>query len=104
MTQADLAAELQVTDKAVSRWERSIGFPDINTLEPLADALDVSVLELMRSERITEQRYSNEASAEAVSDTLKLARQQQRHERKKIFTVLGIVSIALIIILCLDNM
>ena len=58
----------------------------------------------MRSERITEQRYSNEAAAEAVSDTLKLARQQQRHERKKIFTVLGIVSIALIIILCLDNM
>ncbi len=104
MTQADLAAELQVTDKAVSRWERGIGFPDINTLEPLADALDVSVLELMRSERITEQRYSNEASAEAVSDTLKLARQQQRHERKKIFAVLGIVSIALIIILCLDNM
>ena len=104
MTQADLAAEPQVTDKAVSRWERGIGFPDINTLEPLADALDVSVLELMRSERITEQRYSNEASAEAVSDTLKLARQQQRHERKKIFTVLGIVSIALIIILCLDNM
>ena len=104
MTQADLAAEPQVTDKAVSRWERGIGFPGINTLEPLADALDVSVLELMRSERITEQRYSNEASAEAVSDTLKLARQQQRHERKKIFTVLGIVSIALIIILCLDNM
>ena len=96
MTQADLAAELQVTDKAVSRWERGIGFPDINTLEPLADALDVSVLEL--------KRYSNEAAAEAVSDTLKLARQQQRHERKKIFTVLGIVSIALIIILCLDNM
>ena len=85
MTQADLAAEPQVTDKAVSRWERGIGFPDTNTLEPLADALDVSVLELMRSERITEQRYSNEASAEAVSDTLKLARQQQRHERKKIF-------------------
>ena len=49
MTQADLSAELQVTDKAVSRWERGIGFPDINTLEPLADALDVSVLELMRS-------------------------------------------------------
>lgn len=104
MTQADLAAELQVTDKAVSRWERGVGFPDINTLEPLADALDISVLELMRSERITEQRFSNEDAAEAVSDTLEIARLLQRHERKKIFTVLSIVSIALIIILCLDNM
>lgn len=104
MTQADLAAKLQVTDKAVSRWERGVGFPDINTLEPLADALDISVLELIRSERLTEQRFSNEDAAEAVSDTLEIARLQQKHERKKIFTLLGIVSIALIIILCLDNM
>lgn len=36
MTQADLAEIIGVTDKAVSRWERGIGFPDINTLEPLA--------------------------------------------------------------------
>ena len=38
MTQMDLARKLQVTDKAVSKWERGLGFPDINTIEPLADA------------------------------------------------------------------
>ena len=55
MTQADLAEKVGVTDKAVSRWERGLGFPDINTMEPLADALGVSLLELMRSEmQITE--------------------------------------------------
>ena len=42
MTQADLAGKVGVTDKAVSRWERGLGFPDINTMEPLAEALDVS--------------------------------------------------------------
>lgn len=47
MTQKDLATKIQVTDKAVSKWERGLGFPDINTIEPLADALDVSIIELM---------------------------------------------------------
>ena len=51
MTQADLAQKMQVTDKAISRWERGKGFPDINTIEPLACALGVSVLELMKSEK-----------------------------------------------------
>ena len=36
-----------MTDKAVSRWERGVGLPDINTLEPLADALGLSLADLM---------------------------------------------------------
>ena len=51
MTQSELASKIMVTDKAVSRWERGKGFPDINLLLPLAEALEVSVLELMHSER-----------------------------------------------------
>ncbi len=51
MTQSELAAKIMVTDKAVSRWERGKGFPDINLLLPLAEALEVSVLELMHLER-----------------------------------------------------
>src|SRR5699024_3827358 len=55
MTQSELAAKIMVTDKAVSRWERGKGFPDINLLLPLAEALEVSVLELMHSERQKEK-------------------------------------------------
>lgn len=42
ITQIELARKLNVTDKAVSRWERGLGFPDISTLEPLAAAFGVS--------------------------------------------------------------
>lgn len=49
LTQKQLADRLSVTDKAVSKWERGLGFPDIKLLEPLSQALDVSILELMRS-------------------------------------------------------
>ena len=51
MTQKDLAAKIHVTDKAVSKWERGLGFPDISTIEILSDALNVSINELMKSER-----------------------------------------------------
>ena len=51
-TQLELAQKLNVTDKAVSKWERGAGFPDIKLIEPLADALGVSVLEIMKSEKI----------------------------------------------------
>ena len=74
MTQAELAARLQVTDKAVSRWERGVGFPDISTIEPLADALDISVVELMKSEKSVATELSKEEAAQAVSDTLTLAK------------------------------
>ena len=64
MTQAELAGKIGVTDKAVSRWERGLGFPDINTMEPLADALGISLLELMRSEV---QDADNDPKAETMS-------------------------------------
>ena len=51
LTQNDLAEQLHVTDKAVSRWERGLGFPDINTLEPLAEALGLTLSQLMHADR-----------------------------------------------------
>ncbi len=50
-TQRQLAGELQLTDKAVSRWETGKGLPDVSLLLPLAAALGVSVSELLAGER-----------------------------------------------------
>ena len=46
MTQAELAAILDVSPKTVSKWETAKGLPDISLLDPLAAALEVSVMEL----------------------------------------------------------
>lgn len=104
MTQAELASKIQVTDKAVSRWKRGIGFPDINTIEPLAGALEVSVLELMKSERMPANQVAKEEAAEAVADTLNVAVLQREQERKNIFKVLGMISIAVIFLLLIESM
>lgn len=53
MTQAQLAARLQVSDKAVSRWETAKGYPDITLIGPLAQALDISVMELLSGDWVT---------------------------------------------------
>ena len=47
MTQLELANQLNITDKAVSKWERDISCPDINTFPKLAEILGVSVDELL---------------------------------------------------------
>jgi len=51
MTQQQLADKLGVTDKAVSKWERCVSYPDITILRELADALGVSVTELLAGKR-----------------------------------------------------
>ena len=56
MTQKELAKVLHVSDRAVSKWERGAGFPDISLLEPLADALGLGVLDLLRGERGAESQ------------------------------------------------
>ena len=48
MTQLELAEKMGVTDKAVSKWERDLSCPDINSLPTLAETLGVSVEELMQ--------------------------------------------------------
>lgn len=52
LTQSELAEKIFVTDKAVSKWETGRGYPDISLVEPLAKALDVSVIELLSGENV----------------------------------------------------
>ena len=51
MTQADLAQKMGITDKAVSKWERDLSYPDIASIPRLAEILGVSVDELMSAEK-----------------------------------------------------
>ena len=47
MTQNDLALKLNVTDKAVSKWERDICFPDVALLPEIAEILDLNLEDLI---------------------------------------------------------
>ena len=58
LTQAELAVEIGVSAKTVSKWETGKGLPDISLLQPLAQALGVSVIELMNGEPVANRNVS----------------------------------------------
>ncbi len=58
MTQLQLAARLGVTDKTVSKWETGKGYPDITLLEPIADAFNVSLPELLSGNLVKNRNIS----------------------------------------------
>ena len=81
-TQKRLAEELQLTDKAVSRWETGKGLPDVSLLLPLAAALGVSVGELLAGERQPQppavQAAETRTAEQLVSYTQELGPQLRR--------------------------
>lgn len=58
LTQSELGERIGVSDKAVSKWETGKGLPDLTLIQPLAQALDVSVIELMNGEQIINRNRS----------------------------------------------
>lgn len=61
LSQRELANMLNISDKAVSKWERSVSLPDVSMLLPLANALGVTVTDLLRSgQTVTSPRKEKE--------------------------------------------
>ena len=56
MTQKDLADKLFISDKAVSKWERGLSFPDISVLIPLSEILNVNLNDLLKGEEMKEKQ------------------------------------------------
>ena len=84
LTQRALAETLHVTDKAVSKWERGLSYPDVTLLEPLAGALGLTVEELMacrRQERREEETSMKEQ--ETVRGLLDISRDSVQRERRR---------------------
>ncbi|WP_242348372.1 helix-turn-helix domain-containing protein [Mucispirillum schaedleri] len=59
MTQADVAEKMCVTDKAVSKWERDISCPNIETIQKLADFFNIPVNELLSAKSSSENIKKN---------------------------------------------
>lgn len=77
MTQKDMADKFNLTDKAISKRERGLSFPDISMLKPLAEFFDISVLELLNGEKSETENNIDEK-------VLKILKQVEREKNRKI--------------------
>lgn len=66
LTQQELANKLYITDKAVSKWERGLSFPDIELLIPIAEIFSISVLELLKGEKNTDNNSGKTLSEDEI--------------------------------------
>ena len=80
LTQKELAERLFVSDKAVSKWERSQSLPDVALLLPLAEELGVSVTELLRGERTAGKTLPAEEVEALVGSALRLTAEERAEQ------------------------
>lgn len=97
LTQNELAQKLGVTDKAISKWERGNGLPDITLLEPLAKELDTSVAELLSGESYHIDARQ-EQTDKAIVESLKYMNNTSRRTVGALLVIFG--ALMLIMVAC----
>jgi len=92
LNQKQLAEQLGISDKTISKWERGNGFPEVSLLLPLCEKLDISVNELLTGKRVSEEEYRGKAEENMVN----LIKEAQESKKKIILSaaVAGLTIIA----------
>ena len=86
MTQKELADKLFVLDKAVSKWERGLCFPDISVLIPLTEILNISLYDLLRGEKVNKKEVE-----ETIKNTINYSNSEIKRKKKKYITISSII-------------
>lgn len=107
MTQQQLAQTLHITDKAVSKWERGLSYPDVTLLEPLATALGLTTAALLLCAPPAEEKEQpmeakkSPAENETLRAVVALADDNQKRQRRQWLTGVSAVAATFLVILAL---
>lgn len=103
LTQKQLAYKLGVTDKAVSKWERGQGCPDVSILEILSKELGVSILEILKGRIIENEIIKVTEANDFIQETIKYTKNNIKETINKIITFLIIAISLILLILNIEN-
>lgn len=99
LTQQQVADALHVTDRAVSKWERGLNYPDVTLMEPLASVLGVSLEELLTCRR--KQPAAPEPELPALRSVLTITQEEKRirTRRRRTLTWLSLAAALVLTVL-----
>ena len=78
LTQKQLAEELNISDKTVSKWECGKGMPEVSLMLPLCNALKINVNELLSGEKLSDNNYHEKAE----ENVMNLIREKEESKKK----------------------
>lgn len=101
LTQRQLAEKLHLTDKAVSKWERGLSYPDISVLEPLAEVLGVSVQALItgKANDSNSDEFNREDAIKKMMDYIEADKEARRKAREENKRRIGLLLLSLCFVL-----
>lgn len=96
LTQAQLAEKLNITDRAISKWETGKSMPDSSVMLELCDVLGISVTDLLCGEVVTMENYNKELE----NNLLEMIKQKEQADRRLLTLewVIGILSLLVLFI------
>lgn len=101
LTQKELAMRLNITDRAISKWENGRGMPDLSLIKPLCDELDISINELLSGEKLNKKEYNSKLE-ENIIKTIDYSGSKIKDMKSKIKTI-KIIFLTIICIILIDT-
>lgn len=97
MTQKELGEKLNITDKAISKWERGLSYPDISMLDDLSKALDVTIVELLDGKKSEADTLEVSEVKRLIDYSIEISDEEmiRRKEKSKIIIVFCVVVLML---------
>jgi transcriptional regulator with XRE-family HTH domain len=93
LTQKELADQLGITDRAVSKWERGLGCPDVSLLDDLSRILDISILEILKGRKLDRNEIINN---ESIIESMNYSEKNFKYKIRKNLNIISVVIIAII--------
>ena len=97
LTQKELGEKLNITDKAISKWERGLSFPDIAVLKDLAEFFEIDISELLNGERGKKQEIYREKAIKEAIENYKNIEEKKKEKVQKVKKRIGVISIIIFV-------